>query len=1078
MVLRRAPPPPLDSPLPTPTATPIPSQDAQIALDYLVTQQQLPKEELQIVSEETVAFTQLGRTYTLVTIIHDQPDRFQSFTLLVDQKTKAVAEDLNALRAAEADAVRAKYGKLEPTLYDYLQTIGDDELVPIAVWAIQGVGERSPDEIAAELATRYPEGAKALAEQGIVWAVDDPKLRTQIEQEYNQALTAATTERVAPIVAWLREKGYTVEELSGAPSVAATIRKVHIMELANLELVSQIFLMGVKAEPDSDIAVPSNRVPTVWGKGITGGNVRVAIVETDNINPTASSCMNIIARRDYALASSGHKSIVASIAACNDSTLRGVAYGAQILDAGHGGSDSNAAAALLWAVNSNTADVTNQSEAFQTDTALQYLDKFYDYAIRTYLFTAVKSAGNTSGNVTTPGKGWNIITVGNLEDKGNANWSDDTMRSTSSYINPNTGAEKPEVAAPGTDINTVVGQDTGTSHAAPQVAGVAALLMHRQSTLKDWPSVVKAIIMASAVHNVDGASQLSDKDGAGGIDAALADQTAQIQGGTGTCTAPCWWNINTNTTTPALNTSLERTFNASRGEKVRVVISWLSQADSNGTTDSLLTNYDLYVRRADNNAVVASSTSASNNFEIVEFTAPASVQYKLQVFRNSSGDNNEASNKLGIAWVKDATYLPDLRNNNGGWTSSIYVRNNGPLLRSARITFFNTGGGYNTEATTNLQPNALWLPVPPANWQGNAIVDGGEDLAVAVRNDGTGISTLDTGFVAGGSGDPAFEVAATTLYGPVAYNNIFGGLNSTIYVQNTSKDSNSVTVYFYGRTGYGDYISGWVVPLNANGSGALSTSTVMGSTPWVGSVQIVAGQLVVAKIYESQGSTTSRTYGATAGGKSLMYVPAAYKNQFSFNTGLVIQNLGGSATNVTVTYCDRDNTVCSAEPVFSLNAQRATGINVGTTGVLPASWTGSIKIESTGGVPLGIAVTNANSSGGYDINGTNFGSKVVTLPWAARDAGGRTTGYTLRNVSGQNGVTVIAKYYDIAGGNPVWTRPINPVNSAQVKGFFQNTDTLPVGWQGSIVLESTANIVAIMREDTSTTLGGYNGVPR
>jgi hypothetical protein len=260
--------------------------------------------------------------------------------------------------------------------------------------------------------------------------------------------------------------------------VAATVRKADIVELAKLELVSQIFQVGFKGEPASDIAVPTDRVPAVWGRGITGTNVKLAIVEEGNINPTASSCMNIIARRDNALASNDHKSRVASIAACNDATLRGVAYGAQILDAGHIGNDTTAAAALLWAVNNNAADVTNQSEYVQTDTALQYLDKMYGYMVRAYLFTAAIAAGNQSGNVTTPAKAWNVIAVGNINDKNNANWSDDDIHSTSSYINPNTGAEKPEVAAPGTSINTVAGQgNPGTSFAAPQVAGIAALLM-------------------------------------------------------------------------------------------------------------------------------------------------------------------------------------------------------------------------------------------------------------------------------------------------------------------------------------------------------------------------------------------------------------------------------------------------------------------------------------------------------------------------------------------------------------------------------------------------------------------------
>jgi hypothetical protein len=45
--------------------------------------------------------------------------------------------------------------------------------------------------------------------------------------------------------------------------------------------------------------------------------------------------------------------------------------------------------------------------------------------------------------------------------------------------------------------------------------------MQRDADLKNWPTAVKAIIMASAVHNVEGDRQLSAQDGAGSIDAAL-----------------------------------------------------------------------------------------------------------------------------------------------------------------------------------------------------------------------------------------------------------------------------------------------------------------------------------------------------------------------------------------------------------------------------------------------------------------------------------------------------------------------------------------------------------------------------
>jgi len=594
----------VDSPLPTPIETPV-SPEAGAALKFISEQQSIPVGELRVAGEEPLEFPLLGRHYTLVTILHGLSDTFREFSLLVDPTTLQIEPDVNAIRTLENVAHQAKYGKLDVALYERLETVGDEAMVPIVIWAAHTEAERSHEELVAELIKLYPEAAKAWQEYGVAWAMEDTELSETIERKYSELSSINIGLRTQALIEWLKERGYSVHEFSGMPALSTTVTKRDIVALAEREDVAQIHLNDPKTVPLLDQAVPTERIPAVWSRGFIGSSVKLAILERGKINAAASGCMTILDRGPTPLpAEATHKSYVATVAACNDPTLRGVAYGAQILDAAYEPTDPNwFVNGLIWAADTKMADVVNFSEG-QTggNSGLYWHDRAFDYWVRIRTFTAAIAAGNFNNGtpVLTPAKGWNGITVGAFMNKadsacnpvvtgGTVSWSDDVMWDCSSYGNPTTGVEKPEVVAVANNT-TIVASDRGTSPAAPHVAGLAALLMQRQSTLKNLPAAVKAIVMASAVHNIEGDNRLSDKDGAGGIDAALADQIAQTQGGSGACNAPCWWSINTSSSSPGLNSSVNRFFNAAHGERVRIVIAWLSQADSSYGTDSLLTN--------------------------------------------------------------------------------------------------------------------------------------------------------------------------------------------------------------------------------------------------------------------------------------------------------------------------------------------------------------------------------------------------------------------------------------------------------------------------------------------------------
>ncbi|GAB4579290.1 MAG: hypothetical protein Fur0022_20280 [Anaerolineales bacterium] len=206
--------------------------------------------------------------------------------------------------------------------------------------------------------------------------------------------------------------------------------------------------------------------------------------------------------------------------------------------------------------------------------------------------------------------------------------------------------EKPEVVASGVNITAIgVNEDgtpapnayelDGTSFAAPQVTGMAALLINRHSTLLHVPSALKAIVMASAIHNIEGSSRLSEYDGAGGIAATVGDTIAITRGTNDAipCSVPCWW-YETIYPSSFTNNNLNRYFNAVQGDTVRVVISWFSNAycpnENNCTLDHLDTDLDLWIYNPSGTFVI-SSASFDNNYEIVEFVANTTGQYRIEV---------------------------------------------------------------------------------------------------------------------------------------------------------------------------------------------------------------------------------------------------------------------------------------------------------------------------------------------------------------------------------------------------------------------------------------------------------------
>jgi hypothetical protein len=363
-----------------------------------------------------------------------------------------------------------------------------------------------------------------------------------------------------------------------------------------------------------------------------------------------------------------HPTWVAGAIASLNSSWRGVAPGADIVSSSTGGyspglsTDRAVIAATDWAVSPSggDADIVNASFGQDTSTGAEEARRYFDSVGWEDNRLVVASSGNfgTFGNwnVVSPGTGYNVLTVGGVNDRGTAGFGDDVVwygSNGASYRDPSGTAwnphgdfDKPNLSAPAVSVRTANGTiGDGTSVSSPIVAGIGAQLMARSPTLATWPEAARAVLMAGAYRRtpMPGGGFSRDHEGVGTASALWSNRVLDNGPWGG-------WTFGSMSEGHVVTRSVP----VVAGQKVRVALAWSSHTSgtsNTGKSDVLRSDLDLTVRQP--NGTTVGSYSFDNSYESVDLTASSTGTMRIEV-RHERFD--ASSEPYGLAWLLTSPY--------------------------------------------------------------------------------------------------------------------------------------------------------------------------------------------------------------------------------------------------------------------------------------------------------------------------------------------------------------------------------------------------------------------------------------
>jgi hypothetical protein len=482
---------------------------AHLAIEHVSKAQGIPASTLFVFEDTEVRSDILAKTFQFVTII--DKSSFQPYKLMIEHDTRAV-HSANDVELAEKKTRVERFGKLDPALFNHLQGLSNSDVVSATIILEIQPGAALSDlelEVTNELSQKYPEVRNAVANNRSPMDVPDVALSHKIRAEYLSGITNRVQQRVNAFLQILEARRIQYTPFAGMPAVIVTATKAQLIQLAQHPSVGNVFL----ANSDKVVLAAPSSMPTrsvsnghhtasnieaVWALGYKGSGTSVAVLDSSvaDTSSVSSHCPDLNGANNCFLNLGGvypffslitdHATAIAGVVASNavypdapNETL-GIAPLTTIHRGGTiSGTSEQVVQALDWALFTSLVDVASASVVTYSSTGTPSSFAWaFDYQARLAQRTVVAAAGNNGDYVASPGAGWNSLVVGGYHHETSTMWENDLKGEASSWKNPSTGAEKPDVVAPAfanfLNVGGNFSNSDGTSLSAPHVAAVVA----------------------------------------------------------------------------------------------------------------------------------------------------------------------------------------------------------------------------------------------------------------------------------------------------------------------------------------------------------------------------------------------------------------------------------------------------------------------------------------------------------------------------------------------------------------------------------------------------------------------------